>query len=79
MNKKLVGVARDYLNTNLVRLPENCQNVFKLMYGRKDGKRSMEDAKDMPIAVIVAEIPPAKLSWAMDQVEATLKNHNLVD
>jgi len=70
MNKKLEKFCRDSLKA---KLPEVWQNTFKLMYGRNSGKRSVEDSQKMLIDVVVDEIPTQKPSWAMEQVENSLK------
>jgi len=73
MNKVLVSTARQYLLNTVPSLPEGCQKVFRLMYGRDGGKRSVDDAKAMSIEDVVVEIPEESLSWAMTQVENSLK------
>ena len=67
MNPILKETAVSYLNESLARLPEGNQRIFKLMYGRNDGKRSVEDTEAMPISDVIAEIPDEKLDWAMQQ------------
>jgi hypothetical protein len=44
------------------------------MYGRNNGKRSVEDAKAMSIRDVVYEIPSEKLDWALSQVENSKAN-----
>lgn len=68
MNHVLKDVATTYIIKSLSLLPEGNQRVFKLMYGRKNGKRSVEDAEAMSIEDVVAEIEDEKLDWAMQQV-----------
>lgn len=60
-----------------MRLPEGPQRVFKTMYGRNYGKRSLEDAIEMQLHDIIDEIPIDNLDWAMQQVERALIKHNL--
>lgn len=72
MNQQLQDYARNYLKTNVAAMPANNQRVFKLMYGRNGGKRSVEDATDMDVVAVVDEIPADKLDWAMQQVERTI-------
>lgn len=72
MNPELQNFAREYLKTTLVTLPEKNQRMFKSMYGRLDGKRSLEEAHEMPIEAIVDEIPDNELDWAMTQTSNTL-------
>ena len=74
MNKTLELYARATLLSNLERLPDICNMNFKRMYGRNDGKRSIDDAKQMAIAAVVAEMPVENLDWAMIQVENSLKD-----
>lgn len=72
MNQQLQDFARKTILDGLIQLPDDWQNRFKLMYGRRGGKRSVEDAKAMPITDVVAEVPEENLSWAMEQIEASL-------
>ena len=69
MNHILEETAREYLRTNLVKMPEGWQFVFRMMYGRKNGKRSVEDT----VAMDINEVPREKLDWAMQQSENSLK------
>jgi len=71
MNEQLQNFARQTLMDGLEGLPSDWQRTFKLMYGRKNGKRSLEDTELMPISEVVAEIPSEKLDLAMLQVEAS--------
>ena len=73
MNKTLELYARAILLENLERLPESNHRIFRMMYARDNGKRSVNDAEQMPIAAVVAEMPVEKLDWAMVQVENSLK------
>lgn len=73
MNETLQKFARKTILEGLAKLmPEN-RMMFALMYGMKNGKRTLEDARAMAIEDVVAEIPDGKLDWAMQQVENTLK------
>lgn len=72
MNQQLQDYARDYLKTNVAGLPAENQRVFKLMYGRNGGKRSVDDATAMDVAAVIDEIPADKLDWAMQQVQRTV-------
>lgn len=72
MNQQLQDFARNYLKTNIADLPAENQRVFKLMYGRNGGKRSVEDATAMDIAAVVDEMPTDALDWAMQQVQRTI-------
>jgi hypothetical protein len=73
MNQQLQDFARQQIRDGLELMGPEQLRVFALMYGRKGGRRSVEDAVAMPMAEIVAEIPPEKLDWAMQQVANTLE------
>jgi hypothetical protein len=72
MHHKLESLARQMLKDGLAKCDEKQQEIFKLMYGRARGKRSMDDAKAMDINALVDEMPEDKLSWALTQVERTV-------
>lgn len=72
MNQQLQDFARAEIGNGLAQLPETWQHKFRLMYGRQNGKRSIDDALAMPLADVIGEIPPAQLDWAMQQVNASL-------
>lgn len=65
MNEKLQNFARNELKSGLAQLPESWQRTFKLMYGHKN--------PDVNINDIVDKIPAEKLSWAMEQVDKSIK------
>lgn len=69
MNNTLRQFARQQLIDGLAKLPDDWQTTFKLMYGRKNGLRSVYAAKTMSIEDVVSEISDDKLDWAMMQVE----------
>jgi hypothetical protein len=73
MNERLQKFARDTMKENLPKLPADSQRTFKLMYGRANGLRSVEDAEAMTVEAVVDEIPEERLDWAMQQVQNTLK------
>jgi hypothetical protein len=73
MNNQLQDYAREQLKAGLAQLPENWQRTFKLMYGRDNGKRSVENTVALPINDVVDIMPEDKLDWAMQQVENSLK------
>jgi hypothetical protein len=73
MNEKLQNYAREELRTGLAQLPETWQRTFKLMYGRDNGKRSVEAAIALSIDDVVSSVPEDKLDWAMQQVENSLQ------
>ena len=77
MNNQLQDFARATLKDGLAKLPEANQRTFKLMYARDGGKRSVDAAVAMPINDVVDCMPPDRLDWAMQQVQASLdKMHN---
>ncbi len=79
MNDVLQEFARNTLLDGLIRLPSENLRVFALMYGRKRGTRSVEDACAMSMEDIVKEIPPENLDWAMQQVKRTLDTLDTLD
>ena len=72
MNNQLQEFARQTLKDSLSKLPVDWQDLFKLMYGRNNGVRSVEDTKLMSIQDVVNEMSPEKLDWAMQQVQNSL-------
>lgn len=73
MNDKLQQYARQCLKDGLANLYEDHRSMFKKMYGRNGGKRSIEDALAMSIEDVVDEMSEDRLSLAMEQVERTMK------
>lgn len=73
MNQMLQNFARQYLKDGLEKLPAENLRIFALMYGRKDGRRSVDDAVAMPLHAVVDEMKPEQLDTAMDQVRRTLE------
>lgn len=73
MNEQLKAFTKEYLVSNITKLPDQNQRMFKLMYGCNGGKRSVADAESMSIESIVNEIPERGLDWAMQQVSNTLE------
>ena len=69
MNSSIENYTRQQITEGLTALPESSQRVFKLMYGRKGGKRPVEESVAMPIGEVVAEIPAEKLDWALTQIQ----------
>lgn len=78
MNEQLQEFARSSLKDGLGKLPEQNQRMFKLMYARDNGKRSVEDAEAMSIDDVVDAMPSDKLDWAMQQVENSLSKMDIV-
>jgi hypothetical protein len=75
MNQEVEKFARDLLASKLAQLPAANLRIFKLMYGRNGGRRSVEAAEAMPIADVVAAVPFDKIYWAIQQCEATIKKN----
>ena len=73
MNHQLSEFARKTLLEQLLQLPEEWQRKFKLMYGRNNGKRPVDETEKMRILDVITELPDDKLDWAMQQVENSLK------
>jgi len=48
------------------------QRMFKLMYGRNGGKRSVEDAEKLDINECVDLMEENRIEWAITQCENTL-------
>jgi hypothetical protein len=72
MNDQLQAFARKMLIDGLNKLPSENQRIFKLMYGRDNGNRSVSDSESLVIETVVTEMPEEKLDWAMQQVQRTL-------
>ena len=69
MQSALYADARRLLLEGVESLPPAHQRVFRLMYGRDSGRRSVGDSETIPIEVVVAEVPNVGLDWAMQQVQ----------
>lgn len=74
MNKTLERFARQQIKEGLAKLSEEEHRVFKLMYARDHGRRSVEDAVAMPINDVVDQMPVDQLDWALTQTENSLDN-----
>ena len=72
MNEQLQSFARQTLKDGLGQLPDKQQEIFKLMYARDNGKRSVEDSLAMQIDDVIDCVPAEKLDWAMQQVQRSL-------
>lgn len=73
MNIELEYFARSSLKRSMASLSSEQQRVFKLMYARDNGRRSIEDAVAMHIDDVVDGIPSNQLDWAMQQVSNTVR------
>lgn len=74
MNHLLKTYAKNWLNEHLSLLPEANVEFFHKMYGRRDGKRSLEDALSISTSQVIEEMSDEKLDWAMQQVERTIED-----
>lgn len=74
MNHLLKTYAKNWLNEHLSLLPEANVEIFHKMYGRRDGRRSLEDALSISTSQVIEEMPDEKLDWAMQQVERTIED-----
>lgn len=72
MNETLKNFAVQEISSSLSLVSEKQERVFRLMYGRNGGKRSVDDALAMPISDIVKEIPESGLDWAMQQLQNSI-------
>jgi len=72
MNQQLQDFARAKILEGLSKLPSDWQDKFKLMYGRDGGKRSVDDAKALPLADVVRDMPADRLDGALTQVDNSL-------
>lgn len=77
LHHKLVTLARQMLKDGLAKCDPKQHELFKLMYARNGGKRSVDDAKAMDINAVVDEMPEDKLSWALTQVERTVDKNEI--
>ncbi len=75
MNEQLRDFARMTLKDGLAKLEPKHHVIFKRMYARNNGERSIEDALAMDINDVVDEIPDEKLDHAMQQVQRSLERH----
>lgn len=72
MNQQLQDYARSVIKEGLSKLSGRSHEVFKLMYARDNGKRSVADALAMDINSVVDSMPPDTLDHAMNQVNRTI-------
>lgn len=72
MHPKLQSAGRDILKDLLAKCTAPQQRLFKLMYGRDRGHRSVEDAEAMDINECVDKMNENHISTAIDQCERTV-------
>lgn len=77
MNKTFSDSGKQILKELLAQCTEGQQEKFKLMYGRNNGERSIEDAKIMDINTCVDEIDETKINRAITQCERTVEKNNV--
>ena len=65
MNSQLVAYARKKIKEGLSELSEGHQVVFKRLYSHEN--------LELPIDEVVDNVPEEKLSWALTQVQNSLK------
>jgi hypothetical protein len=72
MNPAALAFYRTQLKEGLAQLTDDNRRIFKLMYARSSGRRSVEDAAAMPIDAVVDAMPEDILDWALTQVQRTV-------
>lgn len=72
MHEKLSSAGRDILKELLAQCTAPQQRMFKLMYGRDNGKRTVEDAEAMDINECVDKMNEKHISTAIDQCDRTV-------
>lgn len=77
MNHLLKTYAKNWLNEHLSLLPTANVEIFHKMYGRQNGKRSLEDTLAMPTTQVIEEMTDEQLDWSMCQVERTITDLSL--
>ena len=65
MNKTLRDFANSELKKNLGQCTDEQQLLFKRMYSHNNLEKNIND--------VVDNLPDERISWAMEQVERTLK------
>lgn len=75
---KLEKYSRIWLEDNVNKLPYQWQNTFKLMYGRNQGKRTVNETLLLDMGVVLKEIKSKQLDWAMTQVSNSLDKVNII-
>ena len=72
---KVETTPREIVKNLLGQCTENQQRMFKLMYARDNGRRSVEDAENMNINDVVDQMNISRINIAIGQCERTvLKN-----
>ena len=73
MNGTFANAGRRLLKDLLAQLKPENHRMFKLMYGRNGGKRSVADAEAMDINDVIDEMDEYRISTAIDQCERTIE------
>jgi hypothetical protein len=73
MNKNLFIAGKEMVKELLAQCTDKQQETFKMAFGRKNGKRSVEDALKMSIDEVVEELTESNLNSAIDVCERTVK------
>ena len=69
MNAQLQKFARDTIKAGLAECSPEQQLLFKRMYANGN--------LELPIDEVVDDMPEARLDWAMQQVENTIKKNEI--
>ena len=75
MNQQLQDYARNAIKEGLAKLSGRPHEIFKLMYARDNGKRSVADALARDINEVVDSMPTDTLDHAMNQVNRTIADN----
>lgn len=73
MNQILQEFARKWLKEEIVTVSDKGRHLFRMMYGRNGGRRSVADAEAMDISAVIDEMSADKLDWAMTQIQNSKK------
>lgn len=65
---------KDYIRECVPMLTDAQRKTFRLMYGRLNGKRSVEEALALPMNTIINEIPASAVEHCISQIEKSLES-----
>lgn len=71
MNAELRQHAESMLLRGLNELAPKNHRMFKFMYGRDGGRRSIADAEAMTLEEVISELPDDRIDLALAQIERT--------
>jgi len=77
MNKKLSDSGKQILKNLLEFCTEPQHRMFKLMYGRNKGKRTIEETEILDINFVVDNMDDDCISHAITQCGNTIANNKL--